>query len=249
MEPGSQPENKTGHSRSISKPLVPTHPEDTIENVSDLFRLFEWRWTVSVPALFRGEPARFATNLCPSAFRSGEPKNELESYELEFSRYRTEENRDYMFDRLFPDAPSDALASIALLQHYGTPTRLLDVSFSPLVALYFASASHPDVDGFVFAHFHNFLDVTRATSVRSLGRLLQMERFGDYWPRPNTLLLYRPEWHNTRSAAQSGAFLFTKGFTPYLWGSVAFRIPASSKPQIQKQLTRFAITSEHLFPA
>jgi hypothetical protein len=154
-----------------------------------------------------------------------------------------------MFDRLFPDAPSHLLASVALLQHYGTPTRLLDVSFNPLVALYFASASHPEEDGFVFAHFGNFLDVTRATTERSLSRLLQMERFGDYRPGQDTLLLYRPEWHNTRSAAQSGAFLFTKGFTQYLWGGVAFRVPASSKPQIQKQLTRFAIAREHLFPA
>jgi hypothetical protein len=40
----------------------------------------------------------------------------------------------------------------------------------------------------------------------------------------------------------------TKGFIQYLWGGVAFRVPAASKPQIQKQLVRFAITQEHLFP-
>ena len=228
--------------------MFPTHPPDTIENLSDLFRLFEKRWTVDKPALFRGEPARFATNLCPSAFRERQPADEIESTESAFATYRASGNSDYMFDRLFPNAAPDALATVALLQHCGTPTRLLDVAFNPLVALYFASASHGDEDGFVFAHFDNFLNVTGATNERSLRRLLQMDHYGDYRPNPDTLLLYRPEWHNTRSAAQSGAFLLTKGFIQYLWGGVAFRVPADSKPQIQKQLVRFAITQEHLFP-
>jgi hypothetical protein len=228
--------------------MFATHPEDTVSNVSDLFDLFERRWTVSDPALFRGEPARFTNNLCPSAFRTGEPTDEFETYSAAFAMYKQSNDRDYMFDRLFPNTPPDSLASIALLQHYGTSTRLLDVSFNPLVALYFATVSHEAEDGFVFAHFGNYLDVARATSERSLASLLRTERYGDYRPRQDTLLLYRPEWHNTRSAAQTGAFLFTKGFVQYIWGGAVFRVPADRKPAIQKQLARFAITQDHLFP-
>lgn len=228
--------------------MFATHPEDTVSNVSDLFDLFERRWTVSDPALFRGEPARFPNSLCPSAFRNSEPRDELKTYASAFTGYKESNDRDYMFDRLFPNAGAHSLSAIALLQHYGTPTRLLDVSFNPLVALFFATATHNEDDGFVFAHFGNHLDIARATSERSLATLLQTEHFGDYRPGQDTLLLYRPEWHNTRSAAQAGAFLFTKGFVQYLWGGAVFRVPADRKPAIQKQLARFAITEGHLFP-
>ena len=52
------------------------------------------------------------------------------------------------------------LELLALLQHYGIPTRLLDITENALVALYFACCSEPDKDGEVFVFKYNELDVT-----------------------------------------------------------------------------------------
>ena len=49
----------------------------------------------------------------------------------------------------FPLDMSD-LDILVKMQHYGIPTRILDVTKNPLVALYFACSSHSDTDGIVW---------------------------------------------------------------------------------------------------
>lgn len=106
--------------------------EIVIRNVGDLAREVkaldtDARW------LYRGQPdARW--KLAPSVHRGYTPEQE---------RYLTNEFRVRARSRhLSCPADNDYPSWLALMQHYGLPTRLLDWTYSPLVAAYFAV--HPE---------------------------------------------------------------------------------------------------------
>jgi len=106
--------------------------EAVIRNVGELSREVRAldpaaRW------LYRGQPDA-AWCLSPSVHRGYTPEQE---------RYLTNEFRVRARSRhLNCPADNDYPGWLALMQHYGLPTRLLDWTYSPLVAAYFAV--HPE---------------------------------------------------------------------------------------------------------
>jgi FRG domain len=138
----------------------------------------------------------------------GEPPTEDDLNAAE-DRTLTLARKDWRFD----DRP--ALELLAHLQHYGAPTRLLDVSLNPLIALWFAVEERPgddEVDARIFAFVTNSRPV--ALNPRWGGRYLRWHRFEDdearraqNWGTGRRRRIWRPPAYFERISAQNAAFL------------------------------------------
>ena len=62
------------------------------------------------------------------------------------------------------------LELLALLQHHGVPTRLLDVTENALVALYFACCSNPNTDGEVIVFKRRNESITNYPIVNAIAK-------------------------------------------------------------------------------
>ena len=85
--------------------------------------------------------------------------------------FNDERNMIEMAKFKLPDIFSNGqspLELLALLQHHGVPTRLLDVTENALVALYFACCSNPGIDGEVIVFKHMNEDVTNYPIVNAI---------------------------------------------------------------------------------
>ena len=108
--------------------------------------------------VFRGQ-ANFEWDLLPSAgrpphFRSSFPPDPLQPPSRtnpppDLGRFNHWRNLACAYREILP---ANDFECLALAQHFGLPTRLLDFSSNILVALYFACESHFDFDGCVFAY-------------------------------------------------------------------------------------------------
>lgn len=91
---------------------------------------------------------------------------------------------------------NDDLEWLSLMQHYGVPTRLIDVTFSPHIACYFALQSAEN-DAAIFALEHSYFDKSYSENYNRIKDI--EEGLG--------LLTYEPKLLNDRLLSQQGLFI------------------------------------------
>ncbi|WP_195199848.1 FRG domain-containing protein [Faecalispora jeddahensis] len=207
----------------------------TITNITELFQIlnklrgsYPQRPTES-PFIYRGVSDN-GFSLIPSIFRQVEEQIEDDDFQEPIKNYKylahSKEKtilRDFITQAsgYIKDIPiDDYLHWAEYAQHFGAPTRLLDWTSNPLVAMFFACINNKNDDAAIWIlHKGNYRNYRIKHSKYSdeekeiINRLSHQELFNSFFDDKNKIdlkypLIYHPYYVDSRMEAQSSVFMF-----------------------------------------
>jgi hypothetical protein len=235
------------------------HDDKEINNIAELISKLDAHKRLGDILWFRGQD-NSAWEIEPAIAR-GVP----DAIEKEFVYYkRFLQNASRMLDNI----PHSEWGWLFLMQHYGLPTRLLDWSENPLVALYFAvsNTAHHASDGmlYVMNPFQYNAENGYITRIQNDLPTCGVDSFLDAYlvtsaitatAGSNPPMAAIGQRNSSRIYAQEGTFVifhtdlhfFQKPKEEYesVW---RYKIPARSKPAIIKELSAININDFYIFP-
>ena len=250
--------------------MPPPLIEITIDSWESLTReLDQLQGTMPSPC-FRGQ-GDYSWQLCPSINRYLTDVPSEQAARLEFAavlRFLGEAH-EHLPATSLPRDPfgldvfDNFVEWLALMQHHGAPTRLLDWSFSPYVGLYFAVTGRPSDDAALW-----FFDQSPIWGAFCTRFQTPPMEFFDYRVLPATLLTAPKtsspflfsgikKMRSAREIAQQGMFTFCdhlqadhqaalEAMAPSACGRI--RISAALKPEFTWRLKMMNLTPAALFP-
>ena len=224
--------------------------DDTINSFEEFHKLFS-DWPSQTRYYFRGV-SRSYYELIPSLGRSSDRTGYYDEKRL----LKEFKNQALAYVNKLP---SNDWELMALAQHHGLPTRLLDWTTNPLVALYFSVRDNIDLDLEKYAPrgydgssaFYFMIYKTPPVDIENIKCPIDyVSKKEKEWTGSGHAIFWPPHY-TPRIKAQSGVLTIQHDpKTPWCYGSrlVKYKIPFNKRPLFRKILNNYGVNDSSMFP-
>ncbi len=244
----------------IAKELEDLKSEKELYKILGFIQGLKINKTTKHEMLFRGQENTDYL-LTPSIYRD----NFIESENKYYEKIKLREPKEFLSNNIFDH--------IVTMQHYGLPTRLLDLTYNPLVALYFACSNSFSKNSVVYCFNRDTVNPYNSEDVKIVASIIETgtidkskvyEQIGHKYNKSEIQIdeIYiknqyvEASYHNERIKRQQGAFiLFGADLKePYKCNSIEediehnIFIPSYAKKNILDELELLGFNEGYIFP-